>query len=431
MTRELACPRCRTPFPYDESIRGRQMPCRQCGLIFAVSPWDPAQAPDPAAPRTAEPAVAVKAAAPRRLDSRVLFLIVAGVGLVLVLFVGVPVVGFLLLPMLAGTAEHPAYTSQNMLDDPDDPDQQPPGFAAVPGVLRMGNPGADPAPAPAADPPADAVAEAVQQLQDADAGTQKRGADALARMDPEPERRAEVVQALKDVMASRDPFAPRQECVRALGVWATRREVNYLLSMLDHPQAGVRREAIKALGNLKAGRAAPELARRLDNASERSVAAEALKQIGAPAEQPVREQLRHANAAVRVEVCRILQAIGTEDSYPALKKAVDDPDGRVAQAAREALPADQRPREYGADETITVAVHVPNATQWPALEGRIRSLAEFHHATAKVSTSGAWKWVKVAPVRSEPATFARRITFGKVTAVHRDERLIYVESEQR
>jgi hypothetical protein len=36
--------------------------------------------------------------------------------------------------------------------------------------------------------------------------------------------------------------------------------------------------------------------------------------------------------------------------------------------------------------------------------------------------------VRVAPVRGDAEAFSRKIDFGKITAVHNDQRLIYVDS---
>jgi hypothetical protein len=44
-----------------------------------------------------------------------------------------------------------------------------------------------------------------------------------------------------------------------------------------------------------------------------------------------------------------------------------------------------------------------------------------------VNTSGECKWVELAPVKSDAETFARTINFARVTAVHNNPRLIYVE----
>ncbi len=420
MIRELVCPRCETPFPYEESLRGREMACRQCSLVFAVSPWDPAQSPRKSGPAPQAP-TADKPTSGGRLSPRGLAWIVAGVGLLLVLMIGVPVVGFILLPGIAASANQGTALADTLLP-PDGLDQPPPDFAAAPGVLRAGAPGGNVAPQPA-----DGITVALDDLDAGDAAQQKRGAESLAHMKPEPERRTEVLRALKEVLSNGDRFAPRDACVRALAVWATRREVPYLLGLLDHPDGGVRREAIVGLGKLKDGRAAPLLARRLSIASERACASEALKQIGSDAEMPVREQLRHPDAAVRREVCHILQTIGTADSYPALKKAVEDPDDGVVRAAREALPPGERPPVYRPAETMTLAIHVRNPDDWAGLEARVRRLLPSSTATVRVTTSGDWKWVKLAPVRSDAAQFSRRITFGKITAVHKDQRLIYVE----
>ena len=39
-------------------------------------------------------------------------------------------------------------------------------------------------------------------------------------------------------------------------------------------------------------------------------------------------------------------------------------------------------------------------------------------------------WVTLGPVQGDADTFARKINFGRVNAIHSDPRLIYIESGQ-
>jgi hypothetical protein len=67
---------------------------------------------------------------------------------------------------------------------------------------------------------------------------------------------------------------------------------------------------------------------------------------------------------------------------------------------------------------------------WPELEKRIKALADSRRPICKVNTSGEYKWVKLTPVLCDAETFAHKIDFGKVGAVHSDQRLIYVETDR-
>src|SRR5262249_22254132 len=134
------------------------------------------------------------------------------------------------------------------------------------------------------------------------------------------------------------------------------------------------------------------------------------------------------NNGLRIEACKILKVIGTRASYPALiKMAWDDNDG-IAQAAREALPADQRPPVYGVSQIMYLNIHVPDPAAWPAIEQKVRNLAEGKPVFCKSFRSGEYMSVRLAPVKADPNQFATRIDFGKVGAIHTDTRLIYIDT---
>jgi serine/threonine protein kinase len=117
-----------------------------------------------------------------------------------------------------------------------------------------------------------------------------------------------------------------------------------------------------------------------------------------------------------------------KDSDPV--PATNVPVGSLAKAARDPLPAPERPANYGPQQTMTLNVHVVNIKAWPALEAKIKALADSPKGFCKVRTSGEYKWVDLAPVMADAETFALRITFGRIVAIHNDRRLIYLESGQ-
>jgi hypothetical protein len=263
-----------------------------------------------------------------------------------------------------------------------------------------------------------------------DVFSQGDAANSLEKMTVNQARRAEVVNALKKVIDNREPLIPRGECVRALGTWGGREEGPYLITLLDDQDGGVKENAITVLGRLKEDRAAGVLAGRLNDFFQRGRISQALKDMGPGAEAAVCQQLKNQDGGVRAEACRILKVIGTAASHAALIDACEDQDGGVATAAREALPEAQRPPIYGPKQTLTLNVHVVNNQAWPAIEARIKALADAPKAVCKVRPSGQYMWVTLAPVNGDADAFSRRINFGKVTAIHKDQRLIYVESGQ-
>jgi HEAT repeat protein len=249
----------------------------------------------------------------------------------------------------------------------------------------------------------------------------------LLKIEPVEARRGEVVEALKKVAATPGGFAGRAEAIRALARWGTKDDVPFLLGLIDHNDQAVREAVIVTLGQWKDARAADALAQRLVNGQDRPWASQALKDIGPSAEKPVIDMLRHADAGVRVEACRVLRVIAGKAGQAALVEAAEDPDDVVVQAAREALPPALRPPVYGPKQFLKLNVHVRNPKAWPEIEAKLRKLADAPKAVMKVSTSGDYKWVEMAPVNSDAETFARRITFAKIIAVHADQRLIYID----
>jgi hypothetical protein len=106
----------------------------------------------------------------------------------------------------------------------------------------------------------------------------------------------------------------------------------------------------------------------------------------------------------------------------ALKSVIqllDHGDGNVQLAAVVAL---------GRLKDARAADALADLEAWPALEKRIRALADAPDPIFKVSRSGEYQWVDMAPVNSDAQAFARRISFGNIVAIHNDQRLIYVES---
>ena len=213
-----------------------------------------------------------------------------------------------------------------------------------------------------------------------------------------------------------------------MAVWGTAADVPYLLRLLDDSDNSVQVAAIVALGKMKDARAVDLLALRL-NSSQRGVAGDALREIGPAAESGVREQLKSASDSYsRIEAIKVLKVIGGTASQKDLFELVTDPDPGVALAAREALDPKIRPAIAGPKETVRINIHVCDYNAWPAIEARVKALADSPTPLCKVDRSGEYMWVTLSPVSSDLDKIARKIDFGKITAIHTDLRLIYVES---
>jgi hypothetical protein len=81
-------------------------------------------------------------------------------------------------------------------------------------------------------------------------------------------------------------------------------------------------------------------------------------------------------------------------------------------------------------QILTLNVHLPDFQRWPAIEARIKALADSPEPQCKWFRSGDYMWVDLSPVKIDPGAFARKINFGKLIAVYPDQRLIYVDSRR-
>jgi HEAT repeats len=278
-----------------------------------------------------------------------------------------------------------------------------------------------------AEDSADPLSRAISQLSSDDVSSQEAACKLLAAKMVNGQRRAEVVQAVKKMIDARAKLTPRPQGVRVLAVWGTAADVPYLLRLLDDPDGGVEEAAIVALGKIKDPSAADILALRLYS-PQRAAASEALKEIGPAAEGVVRQQLNSTDNNVRLEAIKVIKVIGTAASQKDLIVLAGDDDPAVALAAREALPPKLRPPNWGPKQIVTLNVHVADYQAWPAIEAQIEALSDSPQPKCKSNRSGEYMWVTLSPVNVDLDTFARKIKFGKVIAVHTDQRLIYVES---
>jgi hypothetical protein len=114
-------------------------------------------------------------------------------------------------------------------------------------------------------------------------------------------------------------------------------------------------------------------------------------------------------------------------SSPVIAKQRDDLPNRTEQNAQPPAPAVE---PVGPKPTLTLNVHVANYQAWPAIEARIKALADSPNLQCKFNRSGEYMWVYLSPMNVDPDAFARKINFGKIVAVYPDQRLIYVDSKQ-
>lgn len=148
--------------------------------------------------------------------------------------------------------------------------------------------------------------------------------------------RAEVEAILLGFLKDEDQFA-RQNAAKGLAVWGGKDSIAPLIKQLEDSAFPPRWAAIEALGHLKDSRAAEPLAKLLADRKDPLYASNALKALGAEAEDAVLKLVQHEKPDVRRDACGILKVIATAKSLPALQKASSDSDALTARFAKEAV----------------------------------------------------------------------------------------------
>src|SRR5581483_9736548 len=119
-------------------------------------------------------------------------------------------------------------------------------------------------------------------------------------------------------------FFVRMACLKAYIVWAGKDGVPKLYELLKHEDIFTRVAAIEGLAKHEGTHAAEAVAGRLTDGHCRGAASKALREMGPAAEKAVHPYLTNADFGVKVEACRILEAIGTPASLDVLNKATAD-----------------------------------------------------------------------------------------------------------
>ena len=142
----------------------------------------------------------------------------------------------------------------------------------------------------------------------------------------------------------------RQAALTVLANHGTKEQVPQLIKALNDPDAGVRTTVARGLGRIKDPRAIEPLANLLATGqsdqtyyrqNRESAAAEALVNIGAPAEPTLLALLKEKNLDTRCQACNMLKQIGTRKSLNPLKDLTLNPSKELSEAAAEACRAIQ------------------------------------------------------------------------------------------
>jgi hypothetical protein len=92
-------------------------------------------------------------------------------------------------------------------------------------------------------------------------------------------------------------------------------------------------------------------------------------------------------------------------------------------------PANPAAKRVAESEIVTINVHVADPKRWPALEEKLRKLADDRDPYFDANRSGEYMWVRLGPVRGDLNRFSLKLDFGKLVAVHTQQRLIYLDCE--
>ncbi len=178
---------------------------------------------------------------------------------------------------------------------------------------------------------------ALDRLKSEDANRRREAAQGLADAQPDPSRRAAVAKALETALNDHEERVQR-EALGALRVWGDRTSARALADRCKDRSFNPWREALGVLARLDPSPQTAEIliGRMPDDYGH---VLRLLSEMGAVAEPAILQAFQKApDLRVRVESCRVLEAIGTEASLPALQAAAAHTgDGVVAAAAEDAL----------------------------------------------------------------------------------------------
>ncbi|MCH5378270.1 MAG: HEAT repeat domain-containing protein [Planctomycetes bacterium] len=182
-----------------------------------------------------------------------------------------------------------------------------------------------------------AMEQALKSLDDPTADRSKLLAALRALQNPavaKPD--ADVARKVAALLKHKDDTV-RYMAGKALTLWATEDVVPDLVAALGDSSSTVRSFAMEILARFKAEDAIEPIAQKLADAGDRYRATDALKAFGAPAEDAVLKRMADPDWRTRLQALRVLQAIATQKSVPALEKALSDEQALIRNTAQQVL----------------------------------------------------------------------------------------------
>ena len=152
---------------------------------------------------------------------------------------------------------------------------------------------------------------------------------------------AEDIPVLIEALSDSDPYGVVRDAVEALGRLRAKDAVPELIRTLDHPEEWIALRAAYALGAIGDESAAPALESKLSPGNPRHVinaAVEALGRLRAKDAVPALiRTLDHPEVWTAVNAARALAAIGDKSAIPALQAKLSADNRLLVDAATEAL----------------------------------------------------------------------------------------------
>ncbi len=192
---------------------------------------------------------------------------------------------------------------------------------------------------PTPPPTMDELTKLLAELRSGEQPKVHHAASMLARQPVNQERRQEVAAALL-ALANRPDAVPGGMLGQALSPWVAKDDIPALIKIVKGE--GNHEAAIITLGNLQDAKASEALVAALERESDRGQASGALKKIGPGCERAVQTLVLKKDPKLRIEMCEILNKVGTTSSLATLQVALNDTDFFVHVAAQNAITAIKR-----------------------------------------------------------------------------------------
>jgi predicted outer membrane protein len=161
--------------------------------------------------------------------------------------------------------------------------------------------------------------------------------DALAEADPtqvkNPETRKQITREFQRI-AFDSRFLDQEKAVRGLYTWGGKHAASLLLKLLPHADSSAQRRIVEILADLQDERAVAALVTMLNGGWEnRRTAKDALIQMGSLAETAVLDVVASSDPDVCLSAIEVLSQIGTEESLPKLRRALQSKNSDVREKA--------------------------------------------------------------------------------------------------